>query len=307
LQPVETEPPRWPSSGSTAPTAPEQAPSWHGIALAAVAVFFFATSPILVFWAAPLNAFEITAGRLGIAAAVVWLMARLSGQPLLPRRADLPLFATIALITALHFLTYIASLSFTTIAHALAIVYTAPIFVAIFSALILKEPIASRKWVGVIITVLGIAVLAGFEPRLNQRMIVGDLLALVCAITFGLYSVAGRSQRERYGLLTYAGTVYALACLWALPAALLTFSTAGVTPRSILALVLAGLLPQALGHTMYNASLRRTNATVVNLVATQEVVGGIILGAVLLGQIPQTNEIVGAAIALGGIVLVLVS
>lgn len=301
MQPVETEPPRWPSSGSAA-----QAPSRHGIALAAVAVLCFSTSPILVFWAAPLNAFEITAGRLGIAAIAVWLMARRSGQALLPRNADLPLFAVIALITALHFLSYIASLSFTTIAHALAIVYTAPIFVAIFSALIIKEPIASRKWLGVIVTVLGIAVLAGFDPRLNSRMIFGDLLALVCAITFGLYSVAGRSQRERYGLFTYAGTVYALACVWTLPAVFMTLPTAGVQAKSILALVAAGLLPQALGHTLYNASLRRTHATIVNLVATQEVVGGVLLGAFLLGQIPRTNEIVGAAIALAGIVLVLV-
>ncbi len=55
-------------------------------------------------------------------------------------------------------------------------------------------------------------------------MLLGDLLALVSAITFGLYSVAGRSQRERYGLFTYTGTVYALGALWALPAALLNIT-----------------------------------------------------------------------------------
>ena len=46
----------------------------------------------------------------------------------------------------------------------------------------------------------------------------GDLLALG-AICFGLYSVAGRSQRNRYSLFAYAGSVYALAALWLLPAA----------------------------------------------------------------------------------------
>ena len=54
---------------------------------------------------------------------------------------------------------------------------------------------------------------------MDGRMLLGDLLALGSAITFGLYSVAGRSQRERYGLFTYTGTVYGLAALWALPAA----------------------------------------------------------------------------------------
>ncbi|MCX6032978.1 MAG: DMT family transporter [Chloroflexi bacterium] len=278
----------------------------RGTLFALAAVIAFSTSPILVLWAAPLSPFEITVGRLASATMLVWLLARLNGQPLLPRRADLPRFVGFGFVTALHFLSYIASLNFTTIAHSLAIVYTAPIFVTLFSVTLLKEPIARRKWLGVIVAVLGITVLAGFEPRLNKRMILGDLLALASAITFGLYSVAGRSQRQRYGLFTYAGTVYGLAALWMLPAALLNLTPAGYRSSSLLALLAAGLIPLGVGHTLYNAALRRTHATTVNLIATQEVTGGVLLGALLLGQMPQVNEIVGAAIALAGIVLVLV-
>jgi len=277
-----------------------------GIWLAVAAVSFFSTTPVLVIWAAPLSPFGIAVGRLGIASLVIWLLARLNRQPLFPRRTDLPLFLAIGLITALHFLCYIAALSFTTIAHTLAITYTAPIFVALFSAIFLKEPIAGWKWLGVVVTVAGIAILAGFEPRLNGRMIVGDLLALGAAITFGLYSVAGRSQRERYGLFTYAGTVYGMAALWMLPAAALSFVPSAFTPRVMLAVLGAGLLPLAAGHTLYNAALRRAHATVVNLIASQEVTGGVILGALFLGQIPHVNEIVGALVALAGIALVLV-
>jgi drug/metabolite transporter (DMT)-like permease len=277
-----------------------------GVLLAVAAVFFFSTSPVLVLWAAPLSAFEITTGRLASAALVVAVLARLTGQPLLPSRADLRLFVVFGLITAVHFLTYIASLSFTTIAHSLAIVYTAPIFVTLFSTFFLREPIPAQKWLGVLIAVAGIAVLVGFEPRLDSRMLIGDALALASAITFGLYSVAGRSQRERYGLFTYAGTVYGLAALWMLPAAILTFTPEAFNRRTLLAVLAAGLIPLAAGHTLYNAALRRTHATTVNLIATQEVTGGILLGALLLGQIPQANEIAGAAIALAGIALVLI-
>ncbi len=276
-----------------------------GVLLAVAAVVFFSTSPVLVLLAAPLSAPEITAGRLAIGAVAVWCLAGLTRQPLLPRRPDLPRFAVFGLITALHFLSYIASLRFTTIAHSLAIVYTAPIFVTFFSALFLKELIRGRKWAGVLIAVFGIAVLVGFEPRLSPRMVMGDALALLSAITFGLYSVAGRSQRERYGLFTYAGSVYALAALWALPAAALSITPGGWNPRSLLALLGAGLLPLAAGHTLYNAALRRAHATTVNLIATQEVTGGVLLGALLLGQIPAPNEIAGIALTLVGIALVL--
>jgi drug/metabolite transporter (DMT)-like permease len=281
-------------------------PRRSGVWFAVAAVSFFSTTPVLILWAAPLSPCAITIGRLGAAALAIGLLARLNRQPLFPRRADLPLFGAIGLITALHFLCYIAALSFTTIAHALAITYTAPIFVTLFSAIFLKEPIAPRKWLGVLVAVAGITILAGFDPRMNGRMLIGDLLALGAAVAFGLYSVAGRSQRDRYGLLTYAGSVYGLAALWMLPAVVLSFNPTDLPLRALLAVLAAGLLPLATGHTLYNAALRRTHATIVNLIATQEVTGGMILGALFLGQIPQANEIVGALVALVGIALVLI-
>ena len=96
------------------------------------------------------------------------------------------------------------------------------------------------------------------------------------------------------------------ASLFALPAAALNFSPVGVTPQSWLAVFLAGLLPLGMGHTLYNAALRRTHATVVSLIATQEVTGGVILGMIFFSQMPQPNEIVGIAVSLIGIALVLI-
>lgn len=287
-------------------TEADPAAARSGVLLALAAVFAFSTSPVLVLWAAPLTAYQVTFVRLAVATGVVVVLGRFSRQPLLPARSDWGRFALFGLVTAVHFFSYIASLTFTTIAHSLAIVYTAPIFVTLFSSWFLKEPVQWRKWLGIIVAVAGIGVLAGFEPRLDRRMLIGDGLALVSAITFGLYSVAGRSQRDRYGLFTYAGTVYGLAALWAAPLAALNLNLSGITFRSLLAAFGAGLIPLGTGHTLYNAALRRTHATVVNLIATQEVTGGVLLGLLLVGQIPQVNEIVGIVITLLGIAMVLI-
>ena len=276
-----------------------------GVWLAVLAVLFFASSPVLIRLADPLSPYEKTAGRLGIAALGLWLLLRLRGETFRPARRDLPLFAGIGLIAALHFGAYVASLNFTTIAHALAIVYTAPIFVTLFSAWWLHEPIRPRQWLGVLVTVLGIVILAGLEPNWTPRMALGDGLALVSAITFGLYSVAGRQQRTRVSLFTYAIAVYGLAALWMLPAALANFTPSGYTLKPLLAVLALGIFPLGIGHTLYNAALRRTHATTVNLIATQEVTLGILLGALILGELPRSNEIAGALVTLLGIVLVL--
>jgi drug/metabolite transporter (DMT)-like permease len=276
----------------------------RGLLYVSLAVLFFSTSPILTRWAAPLSPYEIATGRLGVAALAILVLAVMRRQPLRVARADLPRFLLFGFIAAVHFLCYIASIGFTTLAHALSIVYTAPIFVTLFSALFLKEPIPLRRWGGVAVAVVGVAILAGFEPRMTPAMLRGDLLALGSAITFGLYSVAGRSQRERYPLFTYATAVYGLAALWMLPIAALNFTASGYTLVPILSVIGLGILPLGVGHTLYNAALRRAHATSVNLIATQEVTGGVLLGILLLGEMPAINEIVGMAVTLAGIALV---
>jgi drug/metabolite transporter (DMT)-like permease len=285
--------------------APQPLSESRGLYLVALAVLFFSSSPILTRWAAQsLTAFEISAGRMLTAGLVVLAIALLRHEPL-PRGREWRRFLGYGLVAALHFGCYIASLNYTTIAHSLAITYTAPIFVALFSAWFLGEGMAPRKWLGTLVAVAGVAILAGFEPAFTPRMALGDGLALGSAICFGLYSIAGRSQRHRYGLFAYAGSVYALAGLWLLPLALLNFSANGYTATAITSVLALGLLPLALGHTLYNAALRRTRATAVNLIATQEVTGGILLGILFLGEFPTPTSLVGVAITLVGIVFVI--
>jgi drug/metabolite transporter (DMT)-like permease len=278
----------------------------RGLWLAVVAVLCFSTSPVFLIWADPLSPYEKTAWRMSIAALMLFVF--MLAQRRLPHynRPDGGKFLLFGLVTAVHFLSYIASLSFTSIAHSLTVTYTSPVFVTLFSAWFLKEPVARRKYIGIAVVIVGTAILAGFEPALTPRMLIGDGLALVSAIAFGFYSVMGRSQRTVYPLLTYAFAIYGVAAVWLIPAAAMTFTPAGYGLRQILSLIGVAAIPLAAGHTMYNAALRRAHATYVNLIATQEVTGGVVLGILLLGQMPTLNSVVGAVITLLGIALVLV-
>lgn len=276
-----------------------------GLAYVAVGVLLFSTSPILTRLAAPYSAFEITFGRVAIGALIVLAVARLTGVRLAYRWDEVVRLAGYGLVTALHFFLYVWSLEYTTIAHSLALVYTAPVFVTFFAALLLGERIGSRAYFGIPIVVVGVAVLAGLEPRLDGRMLFGDALALGSAVCFGLYSAAGRRERLHQPLLRYVGAVYATAAAWLLPVAVL--SSSGLHDlRSGLAVVALGVFPLGIGHTLYNASLRRVHPTYVNLVATQEVTGGIVLGAIVFGEWPSAAALIGAAMTLLGVAIVLI-
>ena len=292
--------------------------SWVGLLYAGVAVSLFSITPVFIRWAKELHPFVITCLRMWIGAGTVLAIAFVQGRGRLwlgPRlsRAQWARFASWGLVTALHFVFYITSLDYTTVAHSLALVYTSPIWVSLCSRLLLGEPLPRSKWIGILVTLVGMGVLSGFEPNWTPRMLIGDAMALGSAITFGLYSVTGRSQRDRYPLWRYASTVYAMAGLWLLPLAgwvwISQVRTAGISERvgaALLSVLVLGVFPLGIGHTLYNAALRRTHPTRVNIVATQEVTGGVLLSWWLLGEIPTLSALIGAAIMLLGVTQVII-
>ncbi len=272
----------------------------------AIAAGLFSASPVLIRWAAPLSPALIAAGRLLIAGLAVAALARLVGSPA-PAKRQLPRLALYGLVAALHFQLYIASLSYTTVAHSLTLVYTAPVFVALLTWLLLGERLPASKLLGLPVVVAGVAIIGGFETTLNGRMAIGDLMALGSAICFGLYSVAGRAERGSVPVLTYAATVYLTAGLWLLPVALIEpgdIMAAGV--NQWMAVVALGLFPLAIGHTLYNTAVRLTNPTYVNLIATQEVTGGIFLSAIFLQEQITFPSLIGAMLTLAGVAWVVV-
>jgi drug/metabolite transporter (DMT)-like permease len=277
-----------------------------GLLYVGLAVTMFSTTPVFIRWASDLSPFVITCLRMFVGAATVFVIGLLRGQRPRISRADYPRFVGWGLVAAAHFAFYIASLSYTTVAHSLSLVYTSPIWVSLFSWLLLKEPLPRRKWLGVVITLFGMGILSGFEPAWTLRMLLGDGMALGSAITFGLYSATGRGQRLRYSLFTYATGVYGMAGLWLLPLALLTWDVPERLGVSLLSILVLGIFPLGIGHTLYNAALRRTHSTYVNIVATQEVTGGILLSWWLLNEVPSLNAVLGAAIMLVGVIQVVV-
>jgi drug/metabolite transporter (DMT)-like permease len=271
---------------------------------AVAATGFFSTGAILVRWAQELSPVEVSSLRMLLGSLFVGAVAWGSGERLGLSVAQFKRLLPIGLIAALHFLTFIASLYFTTVAHALTLTYTAPLFIAALSRPILGERLPRRAPAGIGVGMAGVAVLVGFQPTLTRRMLAGDLLAVGAAATFALYSLLGRRERTRIPLLPYASWIYLTAGIATAPFALGILGRT-VAGRTIAAVVALALFPLALGHTLYNAALRRLHPSIPNLIATQEVTGGILLAWLLLRETPSWNALVGAAVTLLGVGLVL--
>ena len=277
---------------------------FRGILMLAIGALAFSTSSLLVRLAFPISALEVTFWRLFFAALFVTGIAAIRGE-LRGWFQEILSYWAYGLAMSLHFLFFVAAPWFTSIAHALSIVYFSPAIIAIASTRIFAERRTRIQAAGIAISIAGIAVMSGFEPEMTGKKLLGDLFALLSGAMFAVYSILGRVRRRQVSVFAYTSRMYAWAALWALPLLLVSFEPANYTAGRFTALVLAGVVPIGIGHTLYNAALRYLSATRTNLMATQEVTGGILLGAIFLAELPGPVTIVGVLMNLAGIVIVL--
>jgi drug/metabolite transporter (DMT)-like permease len=257
----------------------------------------------------------IAAWRLAFSLVVIAVALLVTGQwrqwRLLSRR-EVAIGAGAGGMLALHFWSWNTSVALTSVAASVVLVNTQPVVVALLSVLWLREAPSRRQWSGIAVAMIGAFVvalpdlLATSSAVARPRAVLGDLLALVGAVTAATYFVAGRRLRGTLELWAYVGLVYGSCFVALVVLAALTGAPMAPQPSRELALF-AGLAlgPMLLGHTGLNWALKRSPAYVVNLTLLGEPVGATLIAAFLPGirEVPAPLTFVGGAIVFIGILL----
>jgi drug/metabolite transporter (DMT)-like permease len=293
----------------TTPGADRRAPVVLGLALLGVSL----SGPLVrLSHAHPL---AIAAWRLAFALLVIAVALLVTGEWRQWRRLsgrEVLIGAGAGATLALHFWSWNASVALTSVAASVVLVNTQPVVVALLSVFWLREAPSRRQWMGIAIAMLGALVVAlpdllatsGAGDR--PRALLGDLLALVGAVTAATYFGAGRRLRGTLDLWSYVGLVYGCFFIALLLLAWLTAAPLVHQPPRELALFAAlALGPMLLGHTGLNWALKRSPAYVVNLTLLGEPVGATIIAALLPGirEVPTAMTFIGGAIVFTGILL----
>jgi drug/metabolite transporter (DMT)-like permease len=285
---------------ATAKPGVRQSSWWPWVSLV-VGVMAVSVSAILIRYADDAEPFAISFWRCAAGAlALAPFAARRLGQ-VSARRFRLPAVAGVFL--ALHFATWITSLELTTVAASVLIVTSSPVFVAIAARYVLKERLSSAGWIGVGLTFLGTALVAGGD--LSGSSFDGNMLALIGSITVSGYVLAGQVSRRELGNLEYNVITYAAA---AVPLVLLCFVADvplwGYGAQTWVAI--AGLVigPQLLGHTVLNFVLKDLDATTVSVAVMAEPIIASVFAFALFSEVPPVLIYPGGAAILAGIYLV---
>lgn len=288
------------------------APAWRTYAALGGGVLIVSTASILVRFAQGqgVPSLAIAAWRLTIAAAILLplVLARSRGElGKLDARAWW-LAGASGLFLALHFASWIVSLQYTSVASSVALVTTNPIWIAIFSVLVLRERMPGLRALAVALSLAGSGVIlwadAGVVTAGAPNPVLGNSLALIGSLTMCGYLLIGRRLRSGMTLLAYIGVVYAVAAVCLLSLALVLGTQMGGYPKIAWVLLAAMALgPQLLGHSAFNYALKHVSATMIALAVLGEPVGSTLLAWLMFDEVVSMTKMGGMALLLAGIFL----
>jgi drug/metabolite transporter (DMT)-like permease len=210
----------------------------------------------------------------------------------------------VGVVLAVHFASWISSLSYTSVASSVIFVHVDPIFVAAVSHFVFKERVNRGTLFGIGIAFVGTIVIAVGDLGTGEMNLYGDILALIGALMLGLYILSGRRIRQGLDLISYVTPVYATSAVVLTLCSMLTGTRLAPFPFREYALFLAiAVVPMIFGHTVYNWALRYVEAPVVSISLLGEPVGATILAFLVLHESPSPLTLIGGAITLLGIYL----
>lgn len=275
--------------------------------LVALAVIGVSVSGPMVRWSLECGASPvmIAFGRMVISAAVLLFPAIKSGElqrVLHAPKRQLLLTAAAGLLLALHYASWMTSMSYASTFVATALVCTQPLFVAALSGLLLHEPIKKEAIPGAAVAVIGAVSIGLLSMNGEHGSLVGDLLALVGAAFMAGHWLCGRAARRDLPAIGYMTLVYIITALCLLVMAPFTGGFAVTLPSMGGILVLA-LVCTLGGHALMTYLLGFVSADVVSFALLAEPIGAAVWALVLFGEKVTLPLLIGGITVIIGLAM----
>lgn len=120
---------------------------------------------------------------------------------------------------AFNMLTFFKGLSLTTPISAAVLMVSTPIIVLILSAIIMKERMLKRKVFGIVLGLVGTAVLILYGKSVGNasNANLGNALVFANAISYGFYLIVVKKLMEKYDAFSFVNWIYLFGFIMVLP------------------------------------------------------------------------------------------
>ena len=187
------------------------------------------------------------------------------------------------------------------LAVASILLYTAPSFVVVLSAMLWKESVTRKKLLALGLTLVGCALVCGIFAEDLTVTVSGFLLGLGAGFFYSLYSIFGRFALAHYSSMTV--TVWTF--LFAGPASLVLLRPSELTalaqPSMALTAVCLVAFSTVMPYILYTRGLARVESGKAAIMASLEPVVASLAGVLVFGEPMGLTTLAGILCVLAGV------
>lgn len=189
---------------------------------------------------------------------------------------------------------FVSANKLTTASNAILIQYTAPIYVAIFGAMFLKERTRLIDWATVIVVMGGLVLF--FLDNLSINGMFGNIVAALSGVCFAFFAIFMRMQKDGSPLESvFMGNVFT--AIIGLP-----FMLQGSPDKtSWINLILLGIVQLGIPYILYSKAIKQVTALEAILIPIIEPILNPVWVFLMLGEIPGNWAFAGGIVVLAAI------
>ena len=190
---------------------------------------------------------------------------------------------------------FVSANKITTAANAIALQYTAPMFVFMIVHFLFGEKITGASWISLVLGMLGIAVIC--IGSAGQPDAAGVMIALLSGLLFSIYMVSLRFLKElNPGTLTFLNNL--VCCLILLP---LVGSELSLSLKEGWIVAVMGVVQLGIPYWLFSKGLEQISVQEASLIVLIEPVLNPIWVALIVGELPSGATLVGGLCIVGSL------
>jgi drug/metabolite transporter (DMT)-like permease len=206
----------------------------------------------------------------------------------------------------LHFLFWMDSLRFTTVASSTAILTLEPIFVLVGAFLLYGQRTSRAAFMAMCVAIVGAICIGWGDFQFSGAALKGDFLSLIGTVAVALHMLWGKGLRERISAFVYSFFVFLFAGLvLAITNVISGTSFTAYPAKEWGVFLLLAIIPTVFGHYVFNWLLKYMKASSVSMTVLGEPLGASILAYFLLGEKITTIQLLAGCLLLVGVGLFL--
>ena len=198
-------------------------------------------------------------------------------------------------------LTYFISIMNASVSIAVLLLSTAPIYITIFSPLILKEKTKKRGLIALVLSIMGILFIV--DPgKLDFKP---SSIGIIAGIASGIF-YAFQIMTSKYASTTYSGYAQAF---WSFVIATIILLPVGFVPIEVISsnffyLIILAIFPTILSVSLYFNGLKKVKAQSASILGFIEPLSAVFFAVIILHEQISTLELIGGALILSGVALI---